>query len=192
MSDIWSEIGAGTPFNLTDCKVALWSSEGSFGAAEDVAAITSFEVTADVVSGMLEGDGGVVANASFSQRATGSLTFGGIPIDMWAIISGSTKKSGGSTPNRYESIPLVQVGQCYPYFAICGRSTTENCASDVHVWIPKAKIESIGTVTLAKGAFVQANIEFMAISDGTTYEAVEWVTHETATDVTIPVTYITS
>jgi len=192
MADIWSDIDAGTPFNLTDCKVALWNSEGSFGTAQDVPAIKSMEITTNVVSGKAEGDGGVIAVASLVEDASGVLTFTGISIDMWALITGTTKKAGGTTPNRYEAIAITPVGQCLPYFAVCGKAQSDQCGKDVHLWAPKIKVESFGGVSLMKGGFIEGTINFIAIADGTTYEAVEWVTHETATDVTIPVTYITS
>jgi len=191
MADIWSDIDAGTPFNLVDCKIALWTAEGTFDTAEDVPAITGIDITPNVVSGQGPGDGGIVSVASFVESASGSMKFTGISIDMMAIITSTTKKSGGTTPNRYEALSLASVGTCMPYFAICGRSTTDQC-KDVHVWIPKAKIESLGAVTLGKGVYYEAVVNFIALADGTTYEAAEWVTHETATAVTIPVTYITS
>ena len=190
MADIWSDIDAGTPFNLVDCQIALRSGEGTHGTAEDVPSITSVAVTPDVVSAMLEGDGQITSSSSFAQRATGTMTFGGISIDMWAIITGTTKLSGGTTPNQYEALAIVSAGTCFPYFGVIGKATTDNCTGDVQVWMSKVKIESIGEVSLGKGTYVQATINFSALADGTTYPAVQWITHETAVSVTIPPTYI--
>jgi len=187
---IWSTI-VSTPFSLKDAKVATWTSTNVYGTANDVASVQGIEITPDITSAQLEGDNRITASATTLRRATVNLTFGGLRLETWAVMTGFSVSTGGTTPNRYESIPIVDTDVCFPYFGLIGKADAAECSGDVHVWAPKAKIESYGPVTFTQNGFVNVAVTMSCEDDGTA-EAVEWIQHETATDAVLPPTYITS
>lgn len=166
-------LGTNEPFGLNDLNVV--NSGGT--ASADIPNASVCEVTPRFQTGELRGDDKLVAVASRLEALDWHIAAGGFDMDAAAIILGYSVSSTGSTPNQTDTF-TVTGGACMPWFKLNGKALGEDCTSDLHIQIAKAKITSMGSLKLENGQFMFTDMSGIAIDDGT--DVFEIIQHETA------------
>jgi hypothetical protein len=147
------------PFGLKEIKVVV----GATVVTLPVARTMSFKER--VRSGELSGDDKTVAVVAYSDALEWSLEAGGISLEAWALMTGRTVTTTGTTPSRVTTLN-ADAAQTYPYFKIYGKSLGDG-ADDVHVKIYKAKLTEALEGEFADGEFFVTSCAGIAVDDGT-------------------------
>ena len=153
----------GPTFSLRDAKIARWLGDGTYGQSYDVPAVRVLRTRIITVNGRLEGDGGIVDAHAESIAAEGTLQFGGGNLEVYAAITGNTRVTSGSTPNRIERVKFAK--RAFPYFGICGKANSTDGTGDEHIWIPKVKIMEGFELGYEYGQYTQPELSFLAVPD---------------------------
>lgn len=160
------------PFGLRDVKVT-----STAGTQADLPAARLLTLTARLKSGELLGDDSIVSVYSALEGFEWKLEAGGIDLSVYAILTGATQYTSGSTPNRIRSLTLT-AGACWPWFKIYGKAIGDDCTSDIHAKIFKAKVTKLEG-SLQEGEFYVTACEGIAVDDGST-GIIQFIQHETA------------
>ena len=134
-----------------------------------------------VKSGELAGDDATVAVAARSDAAEWSLSNGGISLEAYALLTGRTVATSGTTPNETTTLTGEKT-EGFPYVKIYGQVIDDSEASDIHCLIYKAKITSGLEGTFQDGDFWVSQCSGVAIDDGTN-GTFDFVRNETKTAV---------
>ena len=132
-----------------------------------------------VRSGELSGDDSLVAVVAFAEAVEWELEAGGISLEAYALITGRTATTAGTTPNQTTTLG-GEAGDAFPYFKIYGKSLGEG-VDDVHCKLFMAKLTSIEG-SFKEGEFYVTSCSGVAVDDGTN-GIFEFVQNETATDL---------
>ena len=134
-----------------------------------------------ILSAELSGSDKLVAVASRSVGVEWSLEEGGIPLNAYAIMTGRTLVSSGTSPGIVYTLS-GSGGDCLPYFKIYGRALGEGCTEDLHCKLGKCKITGNIEGEFSEGEFFVTSCSGIAVNDSTG-KAFEWVSHETGEDL---------
>lgn len=150
------------PFGIYDIK--LTNIAGSAQVTLPYAQTLSFSER--LVSGELRGDGKTVAVVSEVDAVEASLEAGGISLEAYALMSGRTVVTSGTTPTRNSTLK-GQGAQRFPYFKVYGRSLADGI-DDIHVKLFKCKLTNGLEGSLGDGEFMMSNMAaIICIDDGT-------------------------
>lgn len=132
-----ADIVAGYLYGLRDCK--LTNLAGS--SQVDLPAARTLSWTESVVSDVLDGDDVEVSSVAFVKGVEWELESGGISLEAYAMLTGETVVTAGSTPNRTQTITR-KGGKNFPWIKIYGRSLGD--ADDgAHILLKKCKVTEI-------------------------------------------------
>jgi hypothetical protein len=165
--------GVGDTFGLSDVKLTPLPS----GSQVDLPAgrVVSFRERTKTAE--LSGDDSLQAVVSFADVVEWELEAGGISLEAYALMSGRTVVTSGSTPNEEASLP-GEAAQAFPYFKMYGRSLGDG-SDDVHVKLLKCKVSGGLEGSFQDGQFFVKRCRGIAVDNGTT-GIWEIVQHETA------------
>jgi hypothetical protein len=114
----------------------------------------------------LQGRSRIAAVASVCIAVDWDLEEGGIPLAAYALMTGRTLVTSGTTPTR--TTALVGASQVYnPYFKIEGRAVGEDASDDLHVIIYKAKLKTGLDGAFKDGAFFMSKAGGVGVDNGT-------------------------
>lgn len=140
-------------------------------------AAQSLKFTERLVSGELKGNDQLLAVVAFSEAVEWELENGGIPLDAYAMMTGRTVVTSGTTPT--ETTHLIGRGAAVmPYFKIYGKAMGAGI-DDVHCKLFKCKLTDTIEGTFQNGEFFVTSCKGLAVDDGTT-GIYEFIQHETA------------
>lgn len=162
------------PFGLRECKIKTYG--GSTWVALDAAQVVSVMPLWD--SARLEGEDRIVAIGTRAVGAEISFDAGEICLDAYAVLTGGTVISSGETPNEIVYLDL-KYDDDVPYFVLEGRAIADE-GGDLHLMLPKCKIEGGLGGSLKKGAFMLTSANGAAVHDGTAGYIMRWKQYETA------------
>ena len=165
------------PFGLN--QVRITNTAGDTQAILDASQTLSFAER--VVSAELMGSDQIVSVSSRSVGVEWSLEEGGIPLQAYAIMTGRTLVSSGTTPGIVYTLSGAGA-ECFPYFKIYGKALGEGCTEDIHCKILKAKITGNIEGEFSEGEFLVTSCSGIGVNDSTGY-AFHFVSHETAEDL---------
>jgi hypothetical protein len=175
----------GSPqFGLNDGKIATWSSNGTITSyapvgGTDIMSIQMGNVAMEVISAILTGDDTQTAISAASIGGTLQLRWGGLNLDMLAILTGRTVTSGTSS---MKSIRIAG-GQKMPYVGIILKALSAE-AGDTWLFLPKTKITSGFTLAqMEYGAFTIPEVT-MQVVDDLQWGAINVITHPTDVPIT--------
>jgi len=165
------------PFGLREVRIT--NSAGSSQAILDASQTLSFAER--VVTGELRGSDKLVSLVSFSDAVEWSLEEGGIPLNAYAIMTGRTLVSSGTSPGIQYTLSGKEQ-ECFPYFKVYGQAIGEGCDEDIHCKMDKCKITGNIEGEFAQGEFYVTSCSGLAIADsgGVIFE---FVSHETSEDL---------
>jgi hypothetical protein len=164
------------PFGINDIKITNMAGDDQV----DLPAARTLSFSEIIQSSELSGDDQLKALVSRSQGVEWSLEAGGISLEAYALLTGRTETESGSTPNRTLTL-TGDGGDCFPYVKIYGKAIGDDCDSDVHLKLFKAKVENIEG-SFQDGQFFVTSCSGRAIDDGSN-GTFEFVQNETATDL---------
>lgn len=123
------------PFGLRDLK--LTKLDGS--AQVDLPNALTLSFKERITSGEMRGDDATVSVVAITDAVEWEIEAGGIDLAAYALMTGRTATTAGTTPNRTTTL-VGNAGDNYPYFKIYGKSVGDNSSDDIHVKILKAKL----------------------------------------------------
>lgn len=167
--------GSLRPFGLRDIKITPISG----GSQVDLPAAMTLSFKEVTTSGEMRGDDATVALVAFADRVEWELEAGGISLEAYAIMTGRTIVTSGTTPAQKNTLTAV-AGEDYPYFKLYGQSIGDE-GGDIHVLLPKCKIMEGIEGEFTDAEFYVTTCTGIAISDGT--KLYEIVQNETQTAV---------
>jgi hypothetical protein len=133
-----------------------------------------------VISEELAGGGKIAAVATQSIGVDWSLGGGGISLEAYALLTGRTVSSVGSTPNQTKTL-TGDNPKSFPYIRIYGKSLGEG-DDDVHCKIYKAKLTKAMEGRFEYGKFFITSCNGIGVADSSG-KAYEFVQNETAADL---------
>lgn len=150
------------PFGIKEVKLTPLPS----GTAVTLEAERVLTFKEQVVSANLLGRGKIVSVATVAQGADFSLEEGGIPLEAYALMTGRTVTTSGTTPNVITT--LVGDSEVYfPYFKIEGRAVGEDATDDIRVTLWHCKLTSGMEGSIQDGQFFVTKCQGIATDDGT-------------------------
>lgn len=148
------------PYGLKDIKLT------NIGGTTqvDLPAAQTLEFNERIVSGELKGDDTLKAVVAHSEAVEWTLSNGGISLEAYALMTGRTAATSGTTPNETTTL-TGEGGEHFPYFKIYGKSVGEASTDDIHVKLWKAKLTSISG-TFQNEQFFITSCSGIAVDDG--------------------------
>jgi len=163
------------PFGLRDVKIT--DITGTTQA--DLPASQTLSFKERVKSGELSGDDALVSVVAFAEAVEWSLEAGGIDLDVYALLTGRTATTAGTTPSQTVTM-TGSGGDTFPFVKLYGKALGEG-SDDIHCKIFKAKVTSLeGSFT--DGGFWITKCSGVAVDDGSN-GLFEFIANETATDL---------
>jgi len=147
---------------LRDLKIASWTAENSYGSAYDV--LGAREMTAEwvVQSDQLEGDDVVLDRYTKIISVNLRLSHAAVDLNVLDLLMGGTLVSNAS----YEDFIIGETDEV-PYVAIAGRIVGSGGGSDLHLFIPKAKLSGNLQYQAQLNNYLIPAAEFQGVHEGT-------------------------
>ncbi len=162
------------PFGLREVKVyALPAGTGVAVGTEQ-----TLKFTERLRTGTLSGGDKLAAVASISEAADFELERGGISLAAYAVMTGRTVTTSGSTPNEITTLQ-GDAQKSFPYFQVQGRALGADATDDIHIVLYKCKLTSGLEGSFADGQFFSSGMKGIAIDDDTN-GVWDFIEHETA------------
>lgn len=166
-------------FDVDDCKIALWQSAGSYGQAFDVVAINQFSVEIQTVNKDLEGDASIVDTHARGVGSRVRFKFAFRDLQVYHVLTGASVVSSGSDE-------AIQIDNFNPkFFGIMAQSKMTDGLGDVHIFVPKVKIQEGFQLQGQYGEYMTPEITARGVLD-TTYGLIRIKQHGTAIPLVIP------
>lgn len=191
MASIWNF--GDPPYGFEDLKIATNDLDGTFGTTYDVPSAQMLRGQLTLQEAELEGDDTITAIASKVIKGEGAFRFGGMPFEVFSVITGQAIASSGAGSAAYRFIDFANANM--PYFGLCGRADAGEGSGDTHLFFPKCKVAGNFEVKLEGNAFSIPEIPIKMIGDDNFLDAngrkivVRAIQHASAEVVTLPPTY---
>jgi hypothetical protein len=155
------------PFGLHEIKIKV----GATVVALDNALTMKFKER--VMSKEFPGDDKLKGVHTISEGAEFDLENGGIPLAAYALITGRTVTTDGTTPNEVSTM-VASGATPYPYFELFGKVLGEG-NDDLHIHYFKAKLTDAMEGDFKYGEFFVTKMKGLAVDDGVNgvYELVQ-------------------
>ncbi len=146
---------------LRDLRISSWTSENSYGTAYDVLGAREMTVEWVMTSDMLEGDDVVLDRYSKVTSVTLRLSQASVDLNVLDLLMGGTLVSNAS----YEDFFIGETDEV-PYVAIAGRVVGSGGGSDLHLFIPKAKLSGNLQYQAQLNQYLIPGAEFQGVHEG--------------------------
>jgi len=167
------------PFGLREIKLVRGATVVSLSAAIEL------KFKENLVGGRLRGNDSIKASVAFGDNIEWDLSAGGIPLDGYAVMTGRTMTTTGTTPSRVTTGTL-KAGDVMPYFKIYGKAIGPS-GDDTHAKMFNCKLDADGLEGSFKdGEFVVVKCKGISLDLGDGNGYIQIVQNETAT--TLPTT----
>lgn len=163
------------PFGLRDVKLTDMGGTTQV----DLPASRTFSFSERIRSGELSGDDKTLAVVAFADAVEWQLEAGGISLAAYALMTGRTVATSGTTPNQTTTL-TGEAQEAFPYFKVYGKSLGDG-KDDIHCKLFKCKLTSIQG-QFSDGEFFVTQAGGIAIDDGTN-GIFDFVQNETAADL---------
>lgn len=149
------------PFGLRDVKlVAL---DGGSYANLPAARVMALSERYRAVE-ILGDEATVLAVISILDGLNWELEAGGIDLDAWAILTGRTVATAGTSPGRTATY-TASGAEYMPWIRIYGKALSDDCVSDIHAKLWKAKVLALEG-GFQDGQFFVSHARGVAVDDG--------------------------
>lgn len=132
----------------------------------------------------LTGDDRTIASHGSGPHTEWSLEGGGISAEIWAILSGATIVSSGTTPAAIKTTGKL-VSQARPYFQVEGRALNDN-GGDFHMVVYRCKADGDLSAEFNGGDFTLTAADGKGYGNLTDDKLYDFVHNETAVPITAP------
>lgn len=151
-------------FGLQDGLIAPRTGSGEYGDGIDIPFLQMINATTRTLSAEGTGDMSIVALGAIAIAGNVQIRMQGVPLDVLAIIYGSTIYEEGIDDTLIRTLP-VTAGQRYPYWAVVGQGLETEGQGDQLFQALKCKVTSdivLGTMEYG----VLSSVEFTATALG--------------------------
>lgn len=149
------------PFGIRDVKIT----DISGSTQVDLPSSRMLTFRERVKSGELSGDDKTLALVSRADAIEWELEAGGISLEAYALLTGRSASSSGTTPNRTNTLTGEATEQ-FPYVKIYGKAVGDG-SDDIHVKIWKTKVMGPLEGSFQDGEFFVSKCSGVGIDDGT-------------------------
>lgn len=148
---------------LRDLKIAAWTSENLWGTAYDV--LGAREMTTEWVmeTDELQGDDVVLDRYTKLVSVTLNLAHASVDLEALDVMMGGTLVSNAS----YEDFKVTESDEV-PYIGIAGRVVGSSSVSDLHMFIPKAKLAGNLRYAAQLATYIIPSATFQGVHEGAT------------------------
>lgn len=173
------------PFGLRQVKLVPLQADGSEDTANAVflpaSRTFSFKETEDFST--LEGDDTTVASHGAGPVVEWDLEGGGISLVVWAILSGGTNTSSGTSPASVLTYSKKNT-DARPYFNVYGRAISDN-GGDFQTKVYRCKADGDLEAELSNGNFLLTKASGKGYGDPTTEKLYDFIQNETASPLVL-------
>jgi len=172
-------------YNLQGLWIAsLDISDDTYGTPVFAEIVTKFSYEFDVAEDELMAYGLIVDVLAIVKKATGSIQFGSMDYPVFAIITGQTANTSGTTPNEVRDLDL-QIGTDNSYFGAWAQfQSTKGTAV---VGLPKCKLTGPPPFTIEENAFRRGEVTMKMLAPSTLKKRLFRLrTFETVSDFVAP------
>jgi hypothetical protein len=166
---------------LRDLKIATWSSENSWGTAYDILGAREMSVEWVMETDELQGDDVVLDRYTKLVSVTLRLAHASVDLEALDVLMGGTLVSNAS----YEDFKVLETDEV-PYIGIAGRIVGSSSASDLHMFIPKAKLSGNLQYGAQLNTYLIPSAQFQGVHEGTTNGMMRLRKFSAATALEIP------
>lgn len=146
---------------LRDLKIAAWVSANSYGTAYDVLGARQMTVDWTVETEELKGDDVVLDRFTRVVSVMLNLAHASVDLTVLDMLMGGTLVSNAS----YEDF-MVGENDEVPYVAIAGRVVGSGGSSDLHLFIPKAKLAGNLQYQAQLESYLIPSAQFQGVHEG--------------------------
>lgn len=174
-------------FAIDDAKIAKVTADPvggttTYATVVDVPGVKAMVSAVELQEKQLRGDNTLLDIDVSYVRATGTLTFAKVNLDMDAVLLGATVTDSGTTPNMLATLGLKSSDRPN-YFKIEGRTPVggaDTVTGDLHVVLYKCKITGYSGFGFAEEDYSTFSVPFAAIGRASDSKWFDRVLNETA------------
>ncbi len=147
---------------LRDLKIAAWNDENDYGTAYDIHGARNMNVEWVVETDELRGDDVVLDRYTKLVSVTVNIEQAAVDLEVVDMLMGGTLVSGAD----YEDLFVAEDDEV-PYVALAGRIVGSGGSSDLHVFVPKAKLAGNLRLQAQVDTYMLPSAEFQGVNEGT-------------------------
>jgi hypothetical protein len=141
-------------FSIVDLKIAPYNIlTDTVGTAVDMPEVQQLDFTPEGDTDEIKAEGYLQHLLSVMTHGTFTLSQAGIPYEALAVMTGWTRGSSGTTPNREDTLQGTPGGAGLPYFAVAGKLVGEQ-SDDVHIGLVCCKLDAPPAWNIEQNVFV--------------------------------------
>jgi hypothetical protein len=178
-------LGTALPFGLREVKLTPLMADGTPDTTKiqklPASRTFSFKETEDFTE--LQGDDSTIASHGAGPIVEFDLEGGGISLEIWAILSGATITSSGTTPAQVKTLTKLNTDS-RPYFQVEGRAVSDS-GGDFHMEVYRCKADGDLEAELNNGDFLLTKCGGKGYGNLDDHKLYDFVQNETP----VPLTY---
>lgn len=147
---------------IRDLKISSWIAENSYGTFYDILGARNMSVSWQVETDELGGDDVILDRFTKMISVTVNIEQAAVDLTVINMLMGGTLVSGVA----YEDLRITEADEV-PYVALAGRIVGSGGTSDLHIFVPKAKLSSPLQLTAQYQTYILPSAEFQGVNEGT-------------------------
>lgn len=144
-------LGNTLPFGLRDVKLFQLDAAGARTAGVDLPVSRTFSFKETVSSEQLAGDDVIQGSHDYNPMVEWELEAGGYSLEAYAILSGGTLTTSGTTPAQLKTLSKLTTDS-RPYFEVEGQAISDS-GGDMHCIVYRCKCDGDLDGKFENGAF---------------------------------------
>lgn len=148
---------------IRDMKIAVWTDENSYGTAYDILGARNMSVEWVVETDELRGDDVVLDRYTKLVSVTVRIEQASVDLEAADMLIGGTLVSNAD----YEDLYIDESDEV-PYVALAGRVVGSGGQSDLHIFVPKAKLAGNLQLAAQLDTYMIPQAEFQGVNEGAT------------------------
>lgn len=166
---------------IRDVKIAIWSSENSWGTAYDIYAIRNATLELEMETDTLRGDDVDIDQFSKITAAVVRLESGSIDLEAVDMFIGGMLVSN----DDYEDL-VVGEDDTPPYIGVAGRIVSSAGVVEQHFLVPKARLSGNLTLQAQLDTYMLPQTELRGVNEGATNKIIRFRKFTAPTGLEIP------
>jgi hypothetical protein len=146
-------------FGVRRAIIAVWNGDGSYDDAVHVPGIKTVSIQSNTTNAQQEGDDQILAVASKIVSGTVNWTQARISFEVLNVILNQTIQSGSS----FKALKVTNKKS--RYFGLAFVVDEAEGDGDVHIFVPKMKLQESLSLNFGYGEFTSPEATFMAVLD---------------------------
>jgi hypothetical protein len=152
------------PYGVRDCKITQYADSGGTAlgtTSVDVPIMQHLNFTEAEEFTELRGDDRVITTRGKGSQVNGDIESGGLPIAVWAVITGGSVIATGTTPNRLIELQK-RATTARPFWRVDGKIISDS-GGDVLVRIYRCRANGDIQANFQDGDFQTSQIAFVGL-----------------------------